>query len=213
MSVTVRIPGPLRRITNGVDKIQVEANDLGTLIATLESQYPGRQERLLDENGELRYFVNLYLNNEDVRFLQGLKTSVKSGDEVSIVPAVAGGYWPTHARSESILTSPRDHDDQDLYDDPEELEELNRSPATSTFLEQRWWRWVAIAVAALVILAFTVPAVLPLLGMGNDRQPPAQGLQVPDFLLDSPNRGTVRLSEQLANNDYVVLVFYRTYHW
>jgi hypothetical protein len=111
------------------------------------------------------------------------------------------------------LTSPRDHDDQDLYDSPEDLEELNRSTASSTFLEQRWWRWLAIIVAALVVLSFTVPAVLPLLGFGNEQQrPPAEGMQVPDFILESPNHGTVRLSEQVAENDFVVLVFYRTYH-
>ncbi len=91
MSVMVRIPGPLRRMTDGVDKVQVDADDLSGLIAALEDQYPGMKERLLDENGEIRYFVNLYLNNEDVRFLGGLTASVKSGDEVSIVPAVAGG--------------------------------------------------------------------------------------------------------------------------
>ena len=91
MSVTVRIPGPLRRITNGADKVQVDSNDLAGLIGKLEEDYPGMQERLLDENGELRYFVNLYLNNEDVRFLDGLSTPLSTGDEVSIVPAVAGG--------------------------------------------------------------------------------------------------------------------------
>jgi molybdopterin synthase sulfur carrier subunit len=89
MSVTVRIPGPLRKITEGADKVQMEGGDLTQLIAGLEAQYPGMQERLLD--GELRYFVNLYLNNEDIRFLDGLKTAIKSGDEISIVPAVAGG--------------------------------------------------------------------------------------------------------------------------
>jgi len=92
MSVKVRIPGPLRKITEGADKVEMEGENLGELISSLESKYPGMKERLLDENGELRYFVNLYLNNEDVRFLEGLKTAVKSGDEVSIVPAVAGGY-------------------------------------------------------------------------------------------------------------------------
>ncbi len=91
MSVTVRIPGPLRRITNGAAKVQIEGENLGVLIGALEDQFPGMKERLLDENGELRYFVNLYLNNEDVRFLEGLQTAVSSGDEVSIVPAVAGG--------------------------------------------------------------------------------------------------------------------------
>jgi molybdopterin synthase sulfur carrier subunit len=91
MSVTVRIPGPLRRITNGENKVEVEGENLGGLINALEDQYPGMRERLLDEEGKLRYFVNLYLNNEDVRFLEGLETALKAGDEVSIVPAVAGG--------------------------------------------------------------------------------------------------------------------------
>ena len=91
MSVTVRIPGPLRKITNGADKVQIDGANLGDLIGALEDEYPGMKERLLDENGDLRYFVNLYLNNEDIRFLEGLATSVNEGDEVSIVPAVAGG--------------------------------------------------------------------------------------------------------------------------
>ena len=91
MSVTVRIPGPLRKITNGADKLEVEGANLGDLIDAMENDHPGMRERLLDENGELRYFVNLYLNNEDVRFLSGLSTALNAGDEVSIVPAVAGG--------------------------------------------------------------------------------------------------------------------------
>ncbi len=91
MSVTVRIPGPLRKISNGADKVEVEGSDLGSLVAALEAAFPGMKERLVDENGELRYFVNLYLNNEDIRFLDGLSTPVSPGDEVSIVPAVAGG--------------------------------------------------------------------------------------------------------------------------
>lgn len=91
MSVMVRIPGPLRKITNGADKVEMEGESLSALIAALEDEYPGMKERLLDEHGELRYFVNLYLNNEDVRFLKGLDTAINSGDEISIVPAVAGG--------------------------------------------------------------------------------------------------------------------------
>ena len=91
MSVIVRIPGPLRKITDGADKVDVSADNLKGLIHELDKQYPGIKDRILDENEDLRYFVNLYLNNEDVRFLDGLSTSVKSGDEVSIVPAVAGG--------------------------------------------------------------------------------------------------------------------------
>ena len=91
MSVLVRIPTPLRRMTNGQDKVEVESSTLGDMVESLESSYPGLKERLIDENGELRYFVNIYLNGEDVRFLQGLETSTATGDEVSIVPAVAGG--------------------------------------------------------------------------------------------------------------------------
>ncbi|MYC34569.1 MAG: MoaD/ThiS family protein [Chloroflexi bacterium] len=91
MGVMVRIPTPLRRMTGGADKVELEVNDLSQMIETLESDYPGFKERLLDEEGELRYFVNIYVNGEDIRFDQGLKTSIKSGDEISIVPAVAGG--------------------------------------------------------------------------------------------------------------------------
>ncbi len=91
MSVTVRIPAPLRRLTNGADKVEVEGATLGACIRELDAQFPGIQERLLDESGEVRYFVNVYLNGEDIRFLQGLETSTKASDEVSIVPAVAGG--------------------------------------------------------------------------------------------------------------------------
>ena len=91
MGVLVRIPTPLRRMTNGLDKVEMEESSLADMIENLESSYPGFKERLLDENGDLRYFVNIYLNGEDVRFLKGLDTPTSSGDEVSIVPAVAGG--------------------------------------------------------------------------------------------------------------------------
>ncbi len=91
MSVLVRIPTPLRRMTNGQDKVELDSATLGQLVDGLNATYPGFKERLVDENGDLRYFVNIYLNGEDVRFLQGLDTTTKSGDEVSIVPAVAGG--------------------------------------------------------------------------------------------------------------------------
>ncbi len=91
MSVTVRIPGPLRRYTDNAEKVAVEPGDLSGVISALESQYPGIKDRLLDEAGEMRYFVNVYLNGEDVRFLSGLETAIGEGDEVSIVPAVAGG--------------------------------------------------------------------------------------------------------------------------
>ena len=91
MPVTVRIPTPLRRMTNGQDKVEMEASSLAQMIESLEASYPGVKERLIDENGELRYFVHIYLNGEDVRFLEGLDTTAATGDEISIVPAVAGG--------------------------------------------------------------------------------------------------------------------------
>ena len=91
MGVVVKIPGPLRKLTNGAPQADIEAGSIKEAIDTLEALYPGMKERLLDEFGSLRHFVNLYLNGEDVRFLQDLSTATKAGDEVSIVPAVAGG--------------------------------------------------------------------------------------------------------------------------
>jgi molybdopterin synthase sulfur carrier subunit len=86
-----RIPGPLRRLSDGQFTVDVEATDLATAIAALDSRYPGFRDRLLDEKGELRQFVNVYLNDEDVRLGAGLKAKVQDKDEISIVPAVAGG--------------------------------------------------------------------------------------------------------------------------
>ena len=91
MGVMVRIPTPLRRLTQGQDKVTVEGDDLDQVVGALEGRFPGIKERLCDETGELRNFVNVYVNGEDVRFLDGLKTETKAGDEVSVVPAVAGG--------------------------------------------------------------------------------------------------------------------------
>ena len=91
MAVQVNIPTPLRRITNGQNQIEADASNVGELLEVLDRDYPGIRERLIDEEGEIRYFVNIYLNGEDVRFLQGTDTSTSSGDEISIVPAVAGG--------------------------------------------------------------------------------------------------------------------------
>ncbi len=91
MSVTVRIPTPLRRVTNGQDKVSVEGSNLSEVVGSLDAQFPGLKERLCDEQGQIRNFVNIYVNGEDVRFLEGLNSEIKSGDEISIVPAVAGG--------------------------------------------------------------------------------------------------------------------------
>ena len=86
-----RIPGPLRRLSDGQTTVDVEAGDLATAIEALDARYPGFKDRLLDEKGELRQFVNVYLNDEDVRLGAGLGAKVQSKDEISIVPAVAGG--------------------------------------------------------------------------------------------------------------------------
>ena len=89
---TVRIPTPLRKLTNEQDIITMaDPGSLGQLIDRLEGEYPGLKERLCDETGDLRRFVNVYVNGEDVRFLSGLQTEIAAGAEVSIVPAVAGG--------------------------------------------------------------------------------------------------------------------------
>lgn len=91
MSVKVRIPTPLRKLTGDQDIVSSEGASLLECINILESRYPGLKERLCDETGELRRFVNVYVNGEDVRFLSGLSTTLNPDDEVSIVPAVAGG--------------------------------------------------------------------------------------------------------------------------
>ena len=91
MSIVVRIPTPLRRLTNGQDKVDVDGDNLGGVIDAMNEQYPGIRERICDDQGQLRNFVNVYVNGEDVRFLQGLETPTSAGDEVSVVPAVAGG--------------------------------------------------------------------------------------------------------------------------
>lgn len=91
MSVTVRIPTPLRKITNDQDVVTAGGGDVSAIIADLEASYPGLKDRLVDEQGEIRRFVNVFVNGEDVRFLAGLGTAVSEGDEISIVPAVAGG--------------------------------------------------------------------------------------------------------------------------
>lgn len=91
MSVTVRIPTPLQKLTNQQAEVQVEATTIAGVIDALEAKHGGLKERLCDETGKLRRFVNLYLNDEDIRFQQGEATPVNDGDEVAIVPAIAGG--------------------------------------------------------------------------------------------------------------------------
>ncbi len=91
MPVQVRIPTPLQKLTNNKAQVSVEGETVLSLFDNLEKQYPGIKERIFDETGSLRRFVNIYINDEDIRFLQGDKTQLKEGDEVSIIPAIAGG--------------------------------------------------------------------------------------------------------------------------
>ena len=91
MSVKVRIPTPLQKLTNNQSEVQCEAQNVEELLAGLEKQYPGIKERLCDAEGKLRRFVNVYVNEEDIRFLQGQETKLKTGDDISIIPAIAGG--------------------------------------------------------------------------------------------------------------------------
>jgi molybdopterin synthase sulfur carrier subunit len=91
MAKKVRIPTPLRKLTNNEEVVEVQAGTIGEAIAELQSRYPGIKERLVDDNGEVRRFVNVYVNEEDIRFLKNQQTPLKDGDEISIIPAIAGG--------------------------------------------------------------------------------------------------------------------------
>lgn len=91
MAVQVLIPTPLQKFTNDEASITIEAESVNAVIAALEGRFPGIKERLCDESGKLRRFLNVYVNSEDIRFLDHQATALSDGDEVSIVPAVAGG--------------------------------------------------------------------------------------------------------------------------
>ena len=104
MSVKVRIPTPLRKLTSGQGEVVASGETVQEVLENLETLYPGFQERLFDETGNLRRFINIYLNDEDIRFLSGPKTVVKDADELSIVPAIAGGLAGFRVR----LTFPED---------------------------------------------------------------------------------------------------------
>ena len=91
MAVNVLIPTPLRKFTNNNETVTVAVGTVATLVEELEQQYPGIKKSLCDDSGELRRFVNVYVNEEDIRFLEGKDTPINEGDAVSIVPAIAGG--------------------------------------------------------------------------------------------------------------------------
>ena len=87
----VRIPTPLRKLTGGAEEVQAAGKSVGELIGELEKKYPGIKERICDDSGAVRRFVNIFVKDEDIRFLQNLETPLGDKDEVSIVPAIAGG--------------------------------------------------------------------------------------------------------------------------
>ena len=89
--ITVRIPTPLRPMTGGKNEVEIAGNTVAEIIDNLGSAHPGIKERLYDEEGEVRRFINIYVNEEDIRFLTGKDTPLKDGDQVSIIPAIAGG--------------------------------------------------------------------------------------------------------------------------
>jgi len=91
MAVKVRIPTPLQKLTGNLSEVEVNGRNIRELVENLEKKYPGIKERITDEKGKIRRFVNIYVNEEDIRFLQMEETPLKDGDEVSIIPAIAGG--------------------------------------------------------------------------------------------------------------------------
>lgn len=91
MAVRVRVPTPLRKYTQGADEVNAQGSNVKALVDDLENNFPGIKERICDETGKIRRFVNVYVNGDDIRFLQNLETNLKEGDNISIVPAIAGG--------------------------------------------------------------------------------------------------------------------------
>ncbi|MDH5542430.1 MAG: MoaD/ThiS family protein [Nitrospinota bacterium] len=91
MSIKVRVPTPLQKVTGGKPEVEAEGANIKEAIENLEKNFPGIKERLYSEEGELRKFINIYVNEEDIRFLDSDKTALKDGDVVSIIPAIAGG--------------------------------------------------------------------------------------------------------------------------
>ncbi|MDA9101293.1 MoaD/ThiS family protein [Omnitrophica bacterium] len=91
MAIKVRIPTPLQKLTQNQGEVEGSAGSIKAVVDQLEQKYPGLKERICDEKGKIRRFVNIYLNEEDIRFLNQEETAVKDGDEISIVPAIAGG--------------------------------------------------------------------------------------------------------------------------
>jgi len=91
MAITVRVPTPLQKVTGGKSEVETTGSTIKEAIENLEKEYPGVRERLYSEEGELRRFINIYVNEEDIRFLDSENTAIKDGDVISVIPAIAGG--------------------------------------------------------------------------------------------------------------------------
>jgi len=91
MSVKVRIPAPLKKLTENKSEVETKGKTIEELVVNLEKKFPGMKDRLCDETGKIRRFINIYVNEQDIRFLKNETTPLKDGDEVSIIPAIAGG--------------------------------------------------------------------------------------------------------------------------
>jgi molybdopterin synthase sulfur carrier subunit len=91
MALKVRVPTPLRKFTQGADEVTAQGNNVRAMVEDLDKNFPGIKERICDETGKIRRFVNVYVNGDDIRFLQNLDTALEEGDNISIVPAIAGG--------------------------------------------------------------------------------------------------------------------------
>ena len=91
MAISIRIPTPLRKLTGEQEVVQADGSTVGELLSSLDASFPGLKDRICDEQGNVRRFVNVYVNDEDIRFLEEQSTAVREGDELSIVPAIAGG--------------------------------------------------------------------------------------------------------------------------
>ena len=200
MSITVRIPPPLQRHTDGAERVIVAAETVGEALGTLEVLHPGVLDRVLDARGALRDTVTVYLNEEDVGLLAGFDTRVRPGDEVRIaIAARSGGAVPVPGTPYSAS-------------ELEEIEELNNLPPDHRpFFHSVWWRRAAIALTALLAAALLLPGTVLSCNGGDGPTPTEEQamLPVPDFELAAAQGGTVRLSETLRSNDAVVLVFYR----
>ena len=91
MPVSIRVPTPLRKLTGNQSEVQIEGDTVASILTNMEAAYPGIKDRLCDESGQVRRFINIYVNEEDIRFLQGIETNLKQGDKIAIIPAIAGG--------------------------------------------------------------------------------------------------------------------------